>query len=147
MKLTIYIHYWLLFFRNDNSKSLNTKQHLKEESFSFSLLFSLIVLSFLFKLSCTKKHHVYNTHCILYTLSFCYVMYYIVPEICIGWCFLEDSFYRFSQFLSVVASESIIPYNTVKPNNGNSNQIKKCKYNSAFKWKIFFHTNIDNKIT
>ena len=98
---------------------------------SFSFLLSL------FKLSCTKKHHVYSPYCILHTLSSCNVMYYIVSKICIGGRFLEDHFYCYSQqVISAVAIASLIPYNQSKKSqkhrtfntvtsNANSNQIKK----------------------
>ena len=64
-------------------------------------------------------------------------MYYIVSKICIGGRFFEDCFYCYSQkFISVVASESPIPYNLRKrapgkqtfntgTPNANPNQIKK----------------------
>ena len=82
--------------------SLNAQRHLKEDlliisryfkffSSSFSLLLSLFQLSFL------KKHHVYNLYWISYTLSFCYVMYYVLSEICIGRRFLDDCFYCYSE--------------------------------------------------
>ena len=82
--------------------SLNAQRHLKEDlliisryfkffSSSFSLLLSLFQLSFL------KKHHVYNLYWISYTLSFCYVVYYVLSEICIGRRFLDDCFYCYSE--------------------------------------------------
>ena len=47
--------------------------------------------------------------------SFCFVMYYIVLEICIGGHFLEDCFNCYlQQIKSVVANESLIPYNLIK---------------------------------
>ena len=51
---------------------------------------------------------------ISYNLSFCYVMNYIVLEICIGGRFLEDYFYCYSQqILSAVANGPLIPYNFI----------------------------------
>ena len=62
-----------------------------------------------------KKNHGYNLYRISYTLSFCYVMYYLVSEICIGGRFLEDCLYCYSQkILSPVAIESLILYNLIK---------------------------------
>ena len=52
---------------------------------------------------------------ILYTLSFCHVMYYMVSEIHIDGRFLEDCFYcYYQQIISAVAQESLIPYNQIK---------------------------------
>ena len=42
-------------------------------------------------------------------------MYYIVSEICIGGCFLEDCFYCYFQQTKLdVANEFLIPYNLIK---------------------------------
>ena len=42
-------------------------------------------------------------------------MYYIVLEVCIGGCFLEDCFYCYSKkIVSAVANESLIAYNLIK---------------------------------
>ena len=50
-----------------------------------------------------------------HTLSLCYVIYYIVLEICAGSRFLQESVYCYSQqFISAVANESLIPYNRMK---------------------------------
>ena len=93
-------------------------QHLKENILIllFNLHFFISSFSFvlsLFKLSCSKKPHVYNLYRILYTLSF--VRYYIVSEICIGGHFLEACFNcYFQQIISAVANESLIPYNLIK---------------------------------
>ena len=49
MQLTIYIHYWLLFFKNDNFKYRPTSQRRSFNSFSlFYILFYLIVFFFIF---------------------------------------------------------------------------------------------------
>ena len=51
----------------------------------------------------------------VYFEIFCYVMYYIVPEKCIGERFLEDCFYCYSQeIISAVANQSLIPYNLIR---------------------------------
>ena len=114
----IYIHYWLLFSKNDNFKYPTASQRLTFNSFSLFYIFFISSFSFLlslFKLSCTKKHHVYNLYRISYSLSFWYLMYYIVLEICIGGHFLEDCFNCYlQQIKSVVANESLIPYNLIK---------------------------------
>ena len=56
----------------------------------------------------------YISH-MVYFESFCYVMYYIVSEICIGGHFLEECFYCYSQRIkSAVANKSLIPYNLIK---------------------------------
>ena len=92
MQLVIYIYYWLLFSWNDNLKYASISQR---RSFNSFLLFHIffffhrfLFLLSLFKLSCTKKYHFYNLYCILYTLRFCYVMYYILSEMYIGGHFL-----------------------------------------------------------
>ena len=95
---------------------LNTQQHLKEDLLILSnyfIFFSFIVffLTSLFTLSWKKKHNLLNLYHILYTLSFCYVISYIVSEIWIGGRFLEECFYcYFQQIVSAIANESLIPY-------------------------------------
>ena len=88
----IYIHYWLLFFTNDNFKYPITSQRVTFNSVLLFYIFSVSFLLCLFKVSCTKNHHVYNLYHISHTLSFWYVMCYIVLEICIGGRLLEDCF-------------------------------------------------------
>ena len=113
MQLIVYIYYWQLVFKNDNLKYTATSQRRSFNSISFFSSF-LFLLS-LFKISCTKKHHSFNLYSISYTLSFCYVMYYIVLEICISGRFLEDCFYCYSwQIMFVMANESLIPSNLIK---------------------------------
>ena len=70
--------------------TLNIQRHLKEDLlilfhyFTFFISWFCFLLS-LFELSCTKKKkNVYNLYHISHTLSFCYVMYYIVSDVCIG---------------------------------------------------------------
>ena len=94
------IYYWLLFFENDNFKYATTSR-LTYNSFSLFHIFYLIMFLFiiLFKLSCNKKYHVYNLYRLSYTFSFCYVMDYIVLEICIGGRFSENCFYRYFYLL------------------------------------------------
>ena len=117
MQVKIYTFCWLLFFKNDNLKYTATSQRRSIHSFLLFYIFFLVVffLLFLLKLSCTKKHHVYNMFRIWYTLGFCYVMYYIVSEIYLDGRFLEDCFYCYSrQVISAVANGSLIPYNLIK---------------------------------
>ena len=82
--------------------SLNAQRHLKEDLLIISRYFKFFSSSFslllsLFKLSFLKKHRVYNLYWISYTLSFCYVMYYVLSEIRIGRRFLDDCFYCYSE--------------------------------------------------
>ena len=67
----------------------NTQQYLRGFYFTFSFSFIVFLLG-LRKLSCKKKYHANNLYCISYTLSICYVMYYIVLEVYIGGYFLEE---------------------------------------------------------
>ena len=79
--------------------TLNTEQHLKEDLLILSRYFTFFFISsfsFLFSLvefSYTKKHQIFSLYCISDILSFCYVMHYIVSEICIGRRLMEDCFY------------------------------------------------------
>ena len=116
--LRLYIYYWLIdqYPNNDNLKYTAIPQR-SFNSFSLFYIFFLSSFSFwssLFKLSFTKKHHVYILYYISYTLSRCYAMHYIVPEIRIGGKFLKNYFYCYSQeIISAVAEESLIPYNLI----------------------------------
>ena len=63
--------------------TLNTQQHLKKDLLILPRYFTFFISSFslllsLLKLSCTKKHGVYNQYRISYTFSFCYVMYNVM---------------------------------------------------------------------
>ena len=66
--------------------------------------------------SCVQKRdHIYNLHQILCTLSFCYVMHYIVREIGIYGSFLENYFSCDSQQIrSALTNEPLSPYNFMK---------------------------------
>ena len=116
MRLIIYIHYLLLFFKNDNLKYTTASQRLTFNSFLLFHIFYLFVFFLIISFQnsyAQKKHHVCNLYRISYTLRV-FTMYYIVPEICIGGYFLEDCFYCYSQQLqSAVANESLIPYNLI----------------------------------
>ena len=126
--------------------ALTTQQRLVILHLFFISLFFIMSLQTLMR----KIYIVWNLYCISYTLSFCYVMCYIAPVIYIGEHFLEECFYcYFQQFISVVASESPIPYNLIKraPKTQNLyhcnteclpklNQ-KHVKYSSVFRTKYF----------
>ena len=118
MQIMVYPFYWLLFFKNNNLKHTAISQRILFNYFCLFLHFflsSFTFLSSLFKLSCTKKPRVYNLCRISPTCSFCYVMFYIVLEICIDRFSLEDYFYRYSQqIIPAVAKESLIPYNLIQ---------------------------------
>ena len=62
-----------------------------------------------------KRDHIYNLHQILCTLSFYYVMHYIVREIGICGSFLENCLYCDSQQIrSALTNEPLSPYNFMK---------------------------------
>ena len=151
MQLMIYIHYWLLFFKNGNFKHTTSS---KKRSLILSCYFTFLISSgFFFIISFQtlmhKKHHIYNLCHIPYTSSFCYQMYSITSEIYIGGRYLEDCFYcYFQQIISVVANEYLILYHLIKraPETQSlycntecppkSNQ-KVVKYSSVFRTKDF----------
>ena len=92
--------------------TLNVQQHFKEDLliiyyyFTFSVSSSSSLLS-LFKLSYTKKQHLSNIYSMLYTLSFCYEMHYIV--------FLRELFLSlFPKIISAVANVPLVSYNLTK---------------------------------
>ena len=113
MQLTIYIHYWLLFLKNDNFKYTTASQRLTFNSFSLFFLSYCFLSYYLFSNSYAQRNItslIYLAYCILWE-SFCYVMYYI----CICGYFFEDWFYCYSQKIeSDVANESLISYNLIK---------------------------------
>ena len=103
---------YTLVTKNNKFKFTTTSQRLTFLTFFIS---SLSFLLSLFKFSCTKKHHFHNLYRILYTLSFCYVMHYIVSAIGIGGSFLLLVFYCcFQQIMPAVTNEFLIPYNLIK---------------------------------
>ena len=117
MQLMVYI---IIDYYTSKMITWDTQEHLKE---NLSIIFQYVTFFFLlssfllplFKLSCTKEHHIYNLYRISYTLGFCCVMYSKVLEICIDGHFLEDCFYcYFQQNISAAANESLIPYNLIK---------------------------------
>ena len=96
----------------------NTQQYLKEDllircryfTFSFTLIVFLLIVS-LQTLMFKEAPLYYNLYCLLYTLSFCYVMNYVVSGIYFSGHVLEDCFYSYSQhIISAVAKISLIPY-------------------------------------
>ena len=108
--------YWLLVFKNGNMKYKATSQG--KDFNPFPLFYIFFSHRFLFYYLFSKSHAQRNTcliYRISYTLSFCYVMQYIVSAICIGRRFLENWFYFYSkQIRSVRANQSLIPYNIIK---------------------------------
>ena len=120
--------------------TLNTQGHLKEDLLILSRCFTFFIPSFSFLLT-LFRHHVYNIQCILYNYSFCYVMYYLMSEMCVE--VLRGLFLLLFP-TSAIANESLIPYNlkkehqehrtfnTITP-NAYPNQIKKkCKMQLKF---------------
>ena len=90
MQLMIYQHYWQLFFKSGNFKYTTTSQKL-----TFFLVVHFLSHRFLSCYLFSNSHAqrnltstIYITYRILWVLAM-----YIVPEICIGGCFLEDCFY------------------------------------------------------
>ena len=119
MQLLIYIHYWLLFFlKYDNFKYTTASQRLTFNSFLLFRIYYLVIffLTISFQTLMHKEiSRLSSISHILYFESFCYVMYYIVPEICTVGHFSEDCFYCYSQQIkSGVANESLIAYNLKK---------------------------------
>ena len=96
--------------------NLNTQKHLREDLLILSRYFIFFVSSiFFFIISFeTYKYHVYYLYRISYTLSFCYVKYYIMSEICISGRFKTGPYFSSQKFISVVANESLISYNLIK---------------------------------
>ena len=63
----------------------------------------------------------------VYFEIFCYVMYYIVPEKCIGERFLEDCFYCYSQEI-ISAVTNRFPITSLEEHINNKNTCKMvCK--------------------
>ena len=93
--------------------TLNTaSQRLTFDSFSFFQIFlSHRFLSYYLFPNSYAQRNITSVICITYLIldSFCYVMYYIVSEICIGGYFLEDVFYcYYQQMKSGETNESLI---------------------------------------
>ena len=111
MQLMASIYYWLLVFKNDYLKYKATSQRKFFNLFSLFHIFFSYCLLFYYFFSNSYAHNVFNLYYISYTLRFCYVMHYLVSEICIGGRFFEDCFYCYpQQVISAIASESLIPY-------------------------------------
>ena len=106
----------MLFFKNDNFKYTTVSQRLT--FISFSLLHIFLSNSFLSYYLFSNSHAQRNITSVIYIAyfgNFCYVMYYIVPEICIGEHFLEGYFYCYSQQIkSALGNESLILHNLIK---------------------------------
>ena len=112
----IYIHYWLLFFKNGNFKYTTVSQRLTFISFSlFHIFLSNSFLSYYRFSNSHAKRNITSVIYIAYFENFCYVMYYIMPEICIGAYFLEGYFYCYSQQIkSALGNESLILHSLIK---------------------------------
>ena len=115
MQLMIYIHYGLLFFKNDNFKYTTSSQRFTFNSFLlFDIFFYHSFLSYyLFSNSYEQRNItsvIYIAYLILSEFLLCnYVMYHIVSEICTSGHFLEDYSYCYSQEIkSALANESLI---------------------------------------
>ena len=116
----IYIHYLLLFFKNDNFKYTTASHRLTFNFFLLSHIFffvsSLSFLLSLFKLLCTNKHHVCKQYRISYTLRV-FAMKYVTQ--CRKFSLMDISYRTVfiaipQQIKSVVANESLTPYNLIK---------------------------------
>ena len=111
MHIKIHTYYFSIMITRNKQQRLKEDPLILSRHFTFFLSLFSFLLS-LFKLSCTTKHCVFNIYCISYTSRFCYVIYYIVLEVCIGGRLLEDCFCCYSQqIISAVVDESLIPYN------------------------------------
>ena len=118
MQFIVFIYHWLLFSKNGNLKHTAIFQRKSFTYFSlFYIFFSLIVfLNYFFAKSLAQnKHHVYNPYCISYKIV------YIVLEIYFGGRLLEDFYCYYSQVISAVAKESLIPYNLTQRAPGTQN--------------------------
>ena len=106
-----------IILKNDNLKYTAIFQRKLFTSFSiFHIFLSFFIISL--KILGKKKYHIYDLYFISYTLSFIYLMYYIVSEILIGECFLEDCLYcYYQQVISAVAKESLSFFNFLYPQN------------------------------
>ena len=120
MQLMIYIHYWLLFFKNDNFKYTTASQRLTFNSLSwFHIFLSHRFLSYyIFSNFYAQRQRnitsvIYIAYRILWEFLLCTDC--MVSKICIGGNLLEDWFYCYSQQIkSAVGNESLIPYNLIK---------------------------------
>ena len=163
MQIIVYIHHRLIFFKNDNLKY--TAISLRRSFHSFLLFYIFSAIAFFFIISFQIRMHKETSS--LQSISYiaysefllCNVLHSV--EICIGGRFLKGCFNCYSQQrISVVAKESLIPYNLIQNNehqkhttfntvtwNATPNQIKKnkkqkCKTRVSFKNKKFCSTQI-----
>ena len=99
--------------------TLNTQQHPKDWLLILSRYFTFFLshrfLSYYLFSNSHAQRNITSVIYIAYFGNFCYVMYYIVPEICIGEHFLEGYFYCYSQQIkSALGNESLILHNLIK---------------------------------
>ena len=141
MQIIVYIHHRLIFFKNDNLKY--TAMSLRRSFHSFLLFYIFSAIAFFFIIS--FQIHMHKETSSLQSISYiaysefllCNVLHSV--EICISGRFLKGCFNCYSQQrISVVAKESLIPYNLIQNNehqkhttfntvtwNATPNQIKK----------------------
>ena len=114
----IYIHYWLLSFKNDNFNYIAASQRLTFNSFSFFTFFlsHRVHSYYLFSNSNVQANMtsvVYITYLILSEFLLCYVLHSVINIY--WWTFVREMFYLYSQQIkSASAYESLIPYNLRK---------------------------------
>ena len=108
---------YIIDYYSSRMMTWNTHKYLKEDLVIFSRYFTSSFSSIVFFIMALqtlmhKQTSGLKSRFILYTFSFCCVMYYLVLEIDNGRLFLEDCFYCYSQqIISTVAKESLISYN------------------------------------
>ena len=103
MQLMVYTYYWMLFFKNDNLKYSATSKRKPFNSFPLFcvILFFVVFFYYLFTNSHAQRKIASMIYIAYHILR---VMLHILPEICIGECFLEDYFYwHCQQVISAVA--------------------------------------------
>ena len=117
MHLMIYIHYKILFSKNDNFKYTRTPQRVTFNSFSLFHIF-LFVIFFLVIFFQTLMHKetsslYYISHVLHFEFLICNILNSVRNMYC--WTFLRGLFLLlFPKVISAVANESLIPYNLVK---------------------------------
>ena len=100
MQLLVSIYYRQLIMKNGNLKCAAISQRSFNSFWLFYSFFlpSLLFLLSLFKLSCTKKHDVYNLYCISYTSIIFNVMYCMFLGTRISGHVLQNCFYCYWNF-------------------------------------------------
>ena len=124
----VYTYYWIIFFKNDK---LKYTAHLKESNLILSRYFKLFFSHLISFQTLMHKgtsrdqnnlRHQHNLYCISHASIFCYVMYHILSEICIGGHSVANYFLCCTQkVISAVAGESLIPCSIIKTAAGTQN--------------------------